>query len=154
METLGSLRFLENPRVLMPCSWTPAGPTCQAITARRRGPRCKDDKGSHEHVIFRGSIAGPRHSLSTLRSDHRWPPRKTRFRLLAKLSRMGLVTHRIPTKGFRAASYISSSFPKLSWRKDTVHNSGGLCMVSQDLRRDVLIGLAAKRFWYRLGASD
>jgi hypothetical protein len=29
---------------------------------------------------------------------------------------MGLVTHRIPTKGFRVASYISSSFPKLSCR--------------------------------------
>jgi len=114
VETLGSLRFLENPRVLMPCSWTPAGPTCQAMTARRRGPRSTDDKGSHEALFFRGSIAGPRHSLSTLRSDHRWPPRKTRFRLLAKLYRVGLVTHRIPTKGFRVASYISSSFPKLA----------------------------------------
>jgi hypothetical protein len=40
--------------------------------------------------------------------------RKTRFRLLAKPSRMGLVTHRIPTKGFRVASYVSSSFPKLA----------------------------------------
>src|SRR5262249_23755263 len=31
VETMGSLRFLGNPRVLMPCSLTPAGPTCQAI---------------------------------------------------------------------------------------------------------------------------
>jgi len=34
----------------------------------------------------------------------RWvtpPGRKTRFRLLAKLYRVGLATHRIPTKGFR-----------------------------------------------------
>ena len=28
----------------------------------------------------------------------------------------GLSTRRVPMKGFRAASYISSSFPKLSWR--------------------------------------
>ena len=28
----------------------------------------------------------------------------------------GLSTRRVPLKGFRAASYISSSFPKLSWR--------------------------------------
>src|SRR5260370_7734632 len=95
----------------MPCSWTRAGPTCQAMTARRRGPRSTDDKGSHEALFFRGSIAEPRHSLSTLRSDHRCPPRKTRFRLLAKLYRVGLVTHRIPTKGFRLPSYIPSSFP-------------------------------------------
>ena len=123
VETMGSLRFLGNPFVLMPCSWTPAGPTCQAITARRRGPRCKDDKGSHEHVIFRGSIAGPRHSLSTLRSDHRWSPRKTRFRLLAKLCRVGLVTHKAPMKGFEVVVfYIFASLPKLSWRNDTLYN--------------------------------
>ena len=40
-------------------------------------------------------------------------PRKTRFRLLAKLYQVRLVTHRIPTKGFDDASYIASSFPKL-----------------------------------------
>jgi len=29
-----------------------------------------------------------------------------------------LVTRRAPLKGFKVASYISSPFPKLSWRKD------------------------------------
>ena len=43
--------------------------------------------------------------------------RKTRFWLLAKLYQAGLVTRRVPTKGFQDASYISSSFPKLSWRR-------------------------------------
>ena len=42
--------------------------------------------------------------------------RKTRFRLLARLYRVGLVTHRVPVKGFRSASCVSSSLPKLSWR--------------------------------------
>ena len=40
---------------------------------------------------FRGSIARPGHSLSTLRSEDHSSPRKTRFRLLAKLCRAGFV---------------------------------------------------------------
>ena len=72
---MGSLRFLGNPHALMPCSLTPAGPTCQAIAARRHGPCGADGKGSHKAVFFRGSIAGPRRSLSTLRS--RGCPRTT-----------------------------------------------------------------------------
>ncbi len=39
--------------------------------------------------------------------------RKTRFRPLAKRYRTGLITRRVPMKGFRIASYASSSFPKL-----------------------------------------
>jgi hypothetical protein len=33
--------------------------------------------------------------------------------VLAKLSRAGLITRRVSTKGFQVASYISSPFPKL-----------------------------------------
>src|ERR1700693_5965225 len=43
--------------------------------------------------------------------------RKTRFRWLARPCRVGLVTHRVPAKGFRDHSSIPSSFPELSWRK-------------------------------------
>ena len=39
--------------------------------------------------------------------------RKTRFRLLARLCRVGLVAHKASTKGFRGSRYISSSLPKL-----------------------------------------
>ena len=83
-------------------------------TARRRGPRYSYDEGSHDYIFFRGSIAGLRHSLSTLRS--RGCPRTTPDSLPAadQLYRMGLITHRIPTKGFHDASYIASSFPRLS----------------------------------------
>jgi hypothetical protein len=42
-------------------------------------------------MIFRGSIARPGHWLSTLRSESYPSPRKTRFRLLAKLCRAGFV---------------------------------------------------------------
>jgi hypothetical protein len=39
--------------------------------------------------------------------------------LLAKLYRVGLVTHKAPTKGFEVVLfYIFASLPKLSWRKD------------------------------------
>src|SRR5271157_2354314 len=46
--------------------------------------------------------------------------RKTRFRWLARPCRVGLVTHRVPTKGFRDHSSISSSFPELPWRNDSL----------------------------------
>src|SRR5581483_3071383 len=39
--------------------------------------------------------------------------RKTRFRLLARLYRTGLVTRRVPAKGFRVSQFVSFSFPKL-----------------------------------------
>jgi hypothetical protein len=46
--------------------------------------------------------------------------RKTRFRWLARPCRVGLVTHRVPTEGFRDHPGIPSSFPELSWRKDSL----------------------------------
>ncbi len=49
---------------------------------------------------FRGSITQRLISLSTLRSDGHPSPRKTRFRLLARLCRTGLVTRRVSLKGF------------------------------------------------------
>ena len=67
VETTGSLRFLGDPTVPMPCSQTPAGPPHQAITVVRRGPRIAKPRGLPRLAKFRGSIAGPQHSLSTLR---------------------------------------------------------------------------------------
>jgi hypothetical protein len=109
-----------NPCVPMPCSPTPAGPTRQAIRRSRRGPRYVHNEGSHDN----NSFGAQSHGLGTccLRfvtclatGDARlasrcWP-----------LYGAGLVTRRIPTKGFRTASYISSSLLKLSWRKDILN---------------------------------
>ena len=50
--------------------------------------------------IFRGSIARHWDSLSTLRSGSFLPPRKTRFRLLAKLCRTGFVNPQGCMEGF------------------------------------------------------
>lgn len=68
--------------------------------------------------IFRGSITRLPHSLSTLRSFPSRPqavvqPRKTRFRLVANLCRVGLVTHWVPSRGFRFWVYMTSSSPRL-----------------------------------------
>jgi hypothetical protein len=49
----GPPKFLENPRVPMPCSSTPAGPTHQAtVQWSRRGPRYVHDEGSHDTLSF------------------------------------------------------------------------------------------------------
>jgi len=39
-------RSWGTPIVLLPCSSTPAGSTCQAVTTRRRGPRSDHHEGS------------------------------------------------------------------------------------------------------------
>jgi hypothetical protein len=59
---------------------------------------------------FRGSIAEPQHALFTLRRTHYYARRKTRFRVLAKLSRTGLVTRKVSTKGFRVNFPLSQAF--------------------------------------------
>ena len=71
------------------------------IAARRHGPRLCQQRRLPRRLSFRGSIARPLDSLSTLRRAGHPTPRKTRFRLLARLCRAGFVTRRVPTKGFR-----------------------------------------------------
>ena len=67
---------------------------------RRRGPRSVHHEGSHIRTFEAQS-----HGFGTgcLRFAGRVTPtpRKTRFRLLARLFRAGLVTRRVPSKGFK-----------------------------------------------------
>jgi hypothetical protein len=65
-------------------------------------------------MIFRGSIARPKHLLSTLRSGSHLPPRKTRFRLLARLSRAGFVNPQGSNERFLSSSLFLLS--QASWR--------------------------------------
>src|SRR5208283_3889903 len=110
----GPPRFLGNPCVPTPCSPTPAGPTRQAIRRSRRGPRSDKNEDSH-HEDF----GAQSHGLGT--RCLRFVPsiaargRKTRFPLLATL-RDGLGYPQDSDERFRVASYISSPFPRLSWR--------------------------------------
>ena len=108
-RTLLSLRPVLRPR---------QDRTHQATTVHRHGPRYVHNEGSHDNPSFGAQSHGLGDSLFTLRPVRCRTRRKTRFRLLAKLSRTGLVTRRVPPKGFKGASYISSPFPKLAWRKD------------------------------------
>src|SRR5829696_3423211 len=68
---------------------------------------------------FRGSIARPSASLSTLRRrPYGIGPRKTRFRLVASLCRAGF-TCRVPYERFPLCRLTSTSlppFPGLTWR--------------------------------------
>jgi hypothetical protein len=112
-DASGFPRFLENPCVPLPCSSTPAGPRASGHhDALARPPLCPQRRLPQE-CTFRGSIARLRNWLFTLRRGRCRTRRKTRFRSLAKLSRAGLVTRRVPLKGFRVASYISFPLPKL-----------------------------------------
>src|SRR6185312_12838089 len=106
-----------EPNVPMPCSATPAGPAHQAATVCRRGPRTAKAEDSTAGNLSRGSVARRQHWLSTLRSAGYPAPRKTRFRLLARLYRVGLLTHRVPTKGFEGAIVTSCApLPSFAWR--------------------------------------
>ena len=101
-----------EPSVPMPCSWTPVGPTHQALTMRRRGPRCLYDEGSRDDWL-----SGLDHTALALAvyaspGGFARTGRKTRFPLLARLYGTGLVTRRVPTKGFRHASYMFVLLPQ------------------------------------------
>ena len=119
VETTGPPKFLENPLVPMPCSSTPAGPDASGHTMHRHGPRTGTTARTPAMKIFRGSIARPRHSLSTLRPPGR--PGRTQDSLPAvgQLYGTGLLTRRVPTKGFTNDSYIRFSFPKLRLAQDS-----------------------------------
>jgi hypothetical protein len=90
----------------MPCSQTPAD-------QRTRPVRHADTAPAHPNTKARtkGYFGAQSHGLGTdcLRFARWVAPvgRKTRFRLLAKLYRVGLATHRVPAKGFCDVQYIN-----------------------------------------------
>ena len=112
-ETAGSPKFLGNPDCpFAHVQSTPAGlrapDHCSAaawplVNQKQRLPR----------KVFRSSIAWLSDWLSTLRRTGY--PAATQDSLPAAGQALpnGHSTRKVPTKGFRSASYISSSFPKL-----------------------------------------
>ena len=107
----------------VPCSLTPAELRRQVVTAppcclppskRRRPPPLPH---------FRGCIARPVHSLSTLHlHGHPWL-RKTRFRLVTNFSRAGLVTRRVPLGSFSNAAF-AYAIPSSPTRLCLAHSEG------------------------------
>ncbi len=63
--------------------------------------------------VFRSSIAWLSDSLSTLRSRSYLRPTQDSLPAAGQALPDGLSTRKVPMKGFRVASYISSPFPKL-----------------------------------------
>jgi len=59
-------------------------------------PASWDSVGSCDNKAFEAQWRGSACSLSTLRAVRHRTPRKTHFRLLARLCRVGLGTHRVP----------------------------------------------------------
>ena len=99
VETTGSPTFLGNPNCALALLSDPGRTNASGHMMRRRGPRCVHHEGSRIRTFEAQS-----HGFGTgcLRFAGRVTPtpRKTRFRLLARLFRTGLVTRRVPSKGF------------------------------------------------------
>src|SRR5215471_3975317 len=78
------------------------------------------------------------HTLSTLRPVGRPTGRKTRFRLLARLYRVGSTAHWVPPKGFFDASYIafllSQAYPGASTRRSAIHEEASVKTGARRLR--------------------
>ena len=131
VERQGPPRFLGNPHADMLCSLTPVGRSRQAIAAcrfclpqfsRRRLPR---------QVSLRGSITRPIRFLCTLRHVRYRTPRNTRFRLLAKLCRVGLVTHWVPSEGFAVKVLLLQAFLAHQNLRNPERFSPGLKLIVQ-----------------------
>jgi hypothetical protein len=114
-ETNRSPRFLGNPMWSRRLLKTPAGPPSQAGTGgQARPPHARTAGAPTRRPNFGAEWAGSGHTLSTLRPDSRLPGRKTRFRLLARLYRVGSMTHWVPPKGFElfpTSLLLSQAFP-------------------------------------------
>jgi hypothetical protein len=105
-------------------SQVPGGPVCEraplsdpggtacARPLRRRDAAFRHFKnvGSREEITFRGSITRPAHSLSTLRSPGHPGTTQDSLPAAGQLGRTGLVTRRVPSKGFRFRFLLSQAF--------------------------------------------
>ena len=133
-ETPGPPRFLEDPPPCMPRSRTPARrwtpgrcgvPVLPSVVSRTSAlaTQCFEalSRGLHGPCVRFAAWIAPR-------------PRNTRCRLVASLGRAGLVTRRVPPKGFRAMCYIPlPPSPGFAWRKLTKDDPS-----SSPVRRAVL----------------
>ena len=102
-----------GPPRTCPALKTPTGPRRQANTTPRCGLPLFVQRRLPRVSSYEAQSHGP--CIRCLRFAGRItpPPRKTRFWLLARLYQAGLVTRRVPTKGFRMSHNMTSSFPRL-----------------------------------------
>ncbi len=116
-DTARSLTFPGHPHAHMPRSRTPAGPHHQAVQWLGVAPVTTTTKAPTIKNISR--LNSTAFELAVYASRPKVTPRacKTRFRLLARLYRVGLATHRIAAKGF---CLFSSRPPSLGVYRDAM----------------------------------
>jgi len=114
-ELPSSWRTLTAPS---PGSSTPAGPLRLTINDAVTRPPWRKRQGLL-HCSFRGSIPRLWCSLSTLRPGSHPPRTQDSLPAAGQALPDGIFTRRVQKRGFRNASYISSSSPKLAWRNST-----------------------------------
>jgi hypothetical protein len=97
--------------VNVPCSPTPAGPRTPGHCGVAARPSVDLKTSAPASIKFRGSIARPVHSLSTLRSAGYPGTTQDSLPAAGQLCRTGLITRKVPAKGFRDPFPLSQAFP-------------------------------------------
>ena len=121
VETDGAPKFLGTPRVPWPCSPTPAG----SVTPGHRGVPTRSPRLTRARtpaMIFRGSIARPGHSLSTLRREGRPSTTQDSLPAAGQLCRAGFVNPQGSDERFPSSRLFPLS--QASWRNVSSSFSG------------------------------
>lgn len=98
--------------VCVPCSQTPAGPSRQAVAARRCGLPLLVQRRLPQFAYFEAPWHGPHTRCLRFAGWITPPPRKTRFRLLASFAGQDASSCKVPTKGFNRPRH--PPFPSFS----------------------------------------
>ena len=108
---------MGNPHVRSSCSSTPVeSPAPGHLRCGDAAPIDSQSKGFHVEQ-FRGSIARPSHSLSTLRTADYSNGTQDSLPAAGQLYRTGIAPAGFLRKVSEIRHFFSSSFPTPSWRK-------------------------------------
>ena len=111
--------------VNVPCSPTPAGPRTPGHCGAATRPSVTSTTSAPASSHFGAQSHGPLTRCLRFAARVTPAPRKTRFRPLARLYRTGLVTRRVPTKGFRVTSL--PPFPSFPGARSCPARRAGRC---------------------------
>ena len=118
METAGSPAFLGNPDCALALLFDPGGTNGIRPVRRPGAAPTASTAEAPAGIAFEAQSHG--FGTGCLRFAGRVTPtpRKTRFRLSARLFRAGLITRRVPPKGFTMYPTCDPPFPSSTQRKD------------------------------------
>ncbi len=117
-----------------PCARAPLidpGETSTPSPLRRFGAadRCLDSGGPRK-MFFEAQSRGSRTRCLRFAAPVARTPRKTRFRLVANLCRVGVATHRVPIRGFRSSRHSILLVTAYLSHPGTTFRTSGLRTVS------------------------